>query len=242
MQPTTAETLLHLNRVFYDRFAVEFSGSRTPNQPGWQRLLDYLPARGRLLDVGCGNGRLAHVLHQLAQPVVYVGVDSSARLLALARANAEALAVPGQFFEADVSAAGWEDRAPAGPYDAVVALALLHHMPGWQRRRDLLAQLAGLLAGDGVLAVSTWQFLNEARLRRKVVDWSAAGLAPEQVEPGDYLLDWQRGGAGLRYVHLLDEAELVGLAASAGLRVQTVFYDDGRNRNLNLFAVLRCDR
>lgn len=243
MQPTTAETLLRLNRAFYDRFAVEFSGSRTPNQPGWQRLLDYLPARGRLLDVGCGNGRLAHLLHQQARPVDYVGVDSSAQLLALARANAEALAIPSQFVEADVSAAGWEQKLPAGSYDSVVALALLHHLPGWQRRRDLLAQLAGLLlAGDGVLALSTWQFLNEARLRRKVVDWSAAGLAPEQVEPGDYLLDWQRGGSGLRYCHLVDEAELAGLAASAGLRVQALFYDDGRNKNLNLFAVLRRDR
>ena len=242
MQPTTAETLLRLNRAFYDRFAVEFSGSRTPNQPGWQRLLDYLPARGRLLDVGCGNGRLAHLLHQRAQPVAYVGVDSSARLLSLARANAEALAIPSQFVEADVSTAGWEQKLPAGSYDAVVALALLHHLPDWQRRRDLLAQLAGLLANDGVLALSTWQFLNEARLRRKVVDWSAAGLAPEQVEPGDYLLDWQRGGSGLRYCHLTDETELAGLAASAGLRVQALFYDDGRNKNLNLFAVLRRDR
>jgi tRNA (uracil-5-)-methyltransferase TRM9 len=239
MQPTTAATLLRLNRAFYDRFAAEFSGSRTPNQPGWQRLLNYLPARGRLLDVGCGNGRLAHLLDQQAWPVAYVGVDSSARLLALARANASMLSIPNQFVEADVSAAGWEDKLPAGPYDAVAALALLHHVPGWQRRRDLLAQLASLLAGDGVLALSTWQFLNEARLRRKVVDWSAAGLTPDQIEPGDYLLDWQRGGAGLRYCHLVDETELAGLAASAGLRVQEIYYDDGRHKNLNLFAVLQ---
>jgi hypothetical protein len=116
---------------------------------------------------------------------------------------------------------------------------VLHHIPGWHGRRNLLAQLAGLLADDGVLALSTWQFLNEARLRRKVVPWSAAGLAPDQLEPGDYLLDWQRGGAGLRYCHLVDEAELAALAGLAGLQLQAIYYDDGRNKNLNLFAVLR---
>ena len=69
--------------------------------------------------------------------------------------------------------------------------------------------------------------------------WRAAGLASDQVEPGDYLLDWQRGGSGLRYCHLVDEPELIDLASQAGLRAEATFHDDGRNRNLNLFALLR---
>ncbi len=69
--------------------------------------------------------------------------------------------------------------------------------------------------------------------------WDAAGLTPDQVEAGDALLDWQRGGVGLRYCHLVDEAEVTTLASQAGLDVQTMFYDDGRSKNLNLFAVLR---
>ncbi len=238
MQPTTVETLLRLNRAFYDRFAAEFAASRAPNQPGWRRLLAYLPARGRLLDVGCGSGRLASLLVQAGRPLAYVGVDSSPHLLAIARNAAASLPIPADFVEADVAEPGWTARLPAGGFEAVTALAVLHHIPGWQGRRALLAQLGGLLAEDGVLALSTWQFLNEARLRRKVMPWSAAGLTPEQVETGDYLLDWQRGGVGLRYCHFMDEAELHALAEQAGLLLQATFLDDGRNKNLNLFAVL----
>jgi 2-polyprenyl-3-methyl-5-hydroxy-6-metoxy-1,4-benzoquinol methylase len=239
MDASTVETLLRLNRTFYGSFAQQFAQSRTPNQPGWRRLLSFLPHSGRLLDVGCGHGRLARLLDQEGRRVAYVGVDSSPQLLAIARSDVAALAIRTAFVQTDVTVAGWVGQLPAGPFDAIVALAVLHHIPGWQGRRNLLAQLAGLLTAEGVLALSTWQFMNEARLRRKIVPWSAAGLTPEQVEAGDTLLDWQRGGAGLRYCHLVDEMELAALASQSGLDVQAMFYDDGREKNLNLFAVLR---
>jgi 2-polyprenyl-3-methyl-5-hydroxy-6-metoxy-1,4-benzoquinol methylase len=199
-----------------------------------------LPEQGRLLDVGCGHGRLARLLEQRGPRLAYVGIDSSPQLLAIARSHAAALALPTDFIEADVTASGWTAQLPPGSFDAIAALAVLHHIPSWQLRRDLLAQLAGLLAADGVLVLSTWQFMNEARLRRKMVPWSAAELTPAQVEAGDALLDWQRGGVGLRYCHWVDEGELSALAEQAGLKVQALFYDDGRDNNLNLFAVLDC--
>ena len=233
------EVLAQLNRTFYERFAGHFAASRTPNQPGWRRLLAYLPERGVLLDAGCGHGRFASLLDHQGRQMTYFGVDNSPALLAIARANATALALPAIFIEADITAAGWTERLPVRRFDAIVSLAVLHHIPGRASRLALLALLGDLLTEGGVLAVSTWQWMNEARLRRKVTPWPAAGLTPEQVEPGDYLLDWQRGGAGLRYCHLVDEPELIALARQAGLRVEAIFQDDGRNRNLNLFAVLR---
>jgi len=232
----TAKTLLDLNRSFYDQFAGQFAQSRTLSQPGWRRLLPFLPESGPLLDVGCGHGRLAHFLASQGRRVAYVGVDSSQALLEIARAGAVGLEAV--FVEADITAPGWRRRLPHARYPAVTALAVLHHIPGWERRRALLAELGALLADDGLLALSTWQFMNEARLRRKVTPWQAAGLSAEQVEAGDYLLDWQRGGQGLRYCHLVDEAELVRLAGQAGLVVRALFQDDGRGSNLNQFAVL----
>lgn len=238
MDSAVAESLLELNRRFYDDFAPQFSQSRTPNQPGWRRLLPFLPETGRLLDVGCGQARWAQFLASQGRRLAYVGVDSSESLLAIARAETVGLDLDVSLVVADIAAPQWQQRLPDGPFAAIVALAVLHHIPDGQRRRALLAQLGSLLTDDGVLALSTWQFMNEARLRRKIVPWGAAGLASEQVEAGDYLLDWQRGGQGLRYCHLVDEAEMAALAQQAGLHVQALFYDDGRGKNLNLFAVL----
>ena len=76
-------------------------------------------------------------------------------------------------------------------------------------------------------------------MRRKIVDWSEVGMAEGELESGDYLLDWKRGGRGLRYCHLVDETEVGRLAAESGLRVRETFRAGGREGDLSLFAVLQ---
>lgn len=236
MEPQVASQLLQLNREFYHRFGDAFAQTRRPLQPGLQQLASYLPRTGSLLDVGCGNGRLAHVLDQAGLPLTYVGVDASESLLAAANAQLDKLQhVHASFLHADFTQPGWESALPQHSFAGIALLAVLHHVPGWPLRRHLFDTLHSLLAEDGVLAVSTWQFMSSERLRRKIVPWSAVGLEPDAVDPGDYLLDWQRGGHGLRYCRLIDQAELVELATAVGFGVRAAFYADG---GLNLFVIL----
>jgi 2-polyprenyl-3-methyl-5-hydroxy-6-metoxy-1,4-benzoquinol methylase len=122
--------------------------------------------------------------------------------------------------------------------DVIVCLAVLHHIPSFDLRACILREMAGLLAPGGIVILSTWQFLDSDRLRRKIVDWTEVGLVEEVLEQGDYLLDWKRGGRGLRYCHLVDEAEMGRLAAESGMHVRTTFRAGGREGNLSLFAVL----
>jgi 2-polyprenyl-3-methyl-5-hydroxy-6-metoxy-1,4-benzoquinol methylase len=118
-----------------------------------------------------------------------------------------------------------------------VALAVLHHIPGFDLRVGVLREIAGLLKPGGCLILSTWQFLGSARMRRKIVDWAEVSIAEESLEPGDYLLDWKREGRGLRYCHLVDEAEVERLAAESGFCVRETFRAGGREGNLSLFSV-----
>lgn len=239
MQPAVVDRLWQLNRDFYTALAEPFAASRAAPQAGWQRLAPFLPQHGMLLDAGCGNGRLAHFLHTAQPALGYVGVDGSAALLSAARRSAAAAGLAASFIQADLAAADWPAQLPQQGFAAVALLAVLHHVPGWAARVALLHRSAAVLAANGVILLSVWQFLNEDRLRRRLMPWNAAGLQADEVEPEDYLLDWQRGGTGLRYCHWVSEAELAGLAAAAGLAVRTLFYADGRSGRLNLFAVLQ---
>ncbi|MCA9962203.1 MAG: hypothetical protein KC443_24375, partial [Anaerolineales bacterium] len=59
------------------------------------------------------------------------------------------------------------------------------------------------------------------------------------VEPGDYLLTWQRSGFGLRYACHIDAGQTARLAADAELRIVHQFRSDGKEGNLSLYTVLQ---
>jgi SAM-dependent methyltransferase len=250
MNVATQRRLLELNRAFYARVADEFDRSRAGLAVGWQELLTFLPAAGerhlRVLDVGCGNGRFARALEELARPVCYVGVDGDKTLLALAEQQTAGLSyVRPRFIQADLSTAGWD--APLRKQDLcsdlIVCLAVLHHLPGFALRVRLVQDLAALLAprprDTRLLAFSNWQFLATPRLAQKQIDWAEVGLRADDVEPGDALLPWQQGGFAIRYVHQIDEAEMARLAEAAALQVIHTFYADGKEGNLNLYSILQ---
>ena len=70
--------------------------------------------------------------------------------------------------------------------------------------------------------------------------WAEVGLAPEDVDEGDVLLDWRASDqVGLRYVHTFSEASLTRLAEQAGFKVNESFLSDGKPGNLALYQVWR---
>ena len=239
MDEQTIAKLLALNRQFYAAFARPFAASRSLSDPALTSILPHIPQRARVLDLGCGNGRLALLLDQERPGATYVGVDAAAELIEVARAQVGRLAATTvEFHVADVARPGWSEAFGETTFDCVVILAVLHHVPSQRLRVQVLRESAHLLEPHGRLILSTWQFLDSARLRRKIVDWSEIGIVEEALEPGDYLLDWKRQGRGLRYCHLVDQAEVERLAAESGLRVRETFRAGGREGNLSLFAVL----
>jgi SAM-dependent methyltransferase len=239
MEDGLTEKLLALNRSLYTSLAEPFSATRFREQRGYRRLLPLLPQPCTLLDLGCGNGRWAAFLDSQGLKVRYVGVDFSPQMIDLARERTSACkGVQAEFLVADISQPNWVERIPALRYDVVSAMATIHHLPGTARRRTLVRHVRNLLPPGGLFIISTWQFTATKRMRRKIVPWQTIGVADQQVEPGDYLLDWRGGGNALRYCHLIDEQEIHELAADTGFTVCETFRSDGREGNLSLYAVL----
>ncbi|WP_119072598.1 class I SAM-dependent methyltransferase [Aggregatilinea lenta] len=232
MDEPTVRRLNDLNRQFYQITAPDFDASRAEPWPGWERLLSHLRAPLSVLDVGCGNGRLGVFLaERLGSGVRYHGLDSAPALLDRARA-----ALAGT----DVRLDAWDlldDPLPDGPYDVVALFGVLHHVPGADRRRALLADLAARVAPGGLLAFAAWRFYEFDRFRSRIVPWPD-GIT---VEPGDHLLDWRRGTPALRYCHHVDEAEHAALVAATGLTELETYCADGRSHDLNRYTLLRRD-
>jgi tRNA (uracil-5-)-methyltransferase TRM9 len=239
MKEETIERLLALNRDFYASFAEHFAASRSVADPALTSILPYLPYRATILDVGCGNGRLALLLDQERPGSTYVGVDTIPELIEEARAQAGQLSrTDVAFHVADVTRRSWTENLARAPFDCVVLLAVLHHIPDFNLRARVLRDIADVLKPQGYAILSTWRFLAHQRMRRKIVDWDEVLIDESELESGDYLLDWKRGGRGLRYCHMVDEEEVERLAAASGFVVRETFRAGGREGDLSLFAIL----
>lgn len=237
MDSAVAARLLELNREFYTRFGDSFSATRRRLQPGVRRILENLKGDEDILDLGCGNGELARELAKRGHRGSYLGVDFSLPLLREAESHAEGFSA--RFMKADLTrlSAISDQLSVAGQWSVITAFAVLHHIPSFDLRLEVLKTVHSLLKPAGKFIHSNWQFLSSEKLKARIQPWEAVSIPLSEVEAGDYLLDWRSGGRGLRYVHHFSEEELSALAQESGFVVAETFYSDGENRRLSLYQV-----
>lgn len=231
-------------------------------------------ASADVLDLGCGNLRFERYLaaarpqigwrfHAVDNclPLVRAGVaaapgaaalDAAADSVSAAASVDPALPFDVRFQELDVMealAAGpgvLASRLQAPACRAAVCFGVMHHVPGFAARVDLLRALVGALAPGGVAAVSFWRFLESPALARRARSLQPqaladAGLAASDLDADDYLLGWDVQPGVYRYCHHFRPAEIDALLDALGPAVQVVdrFAADGRTGTLNAYLVLR---
>lgn len=229
----TRTRLNQINQAFYAKVAKEFDATRKQAWPGWLQALSKIDSPIQsVIDIGCGNGRFALFLSE-RQPSSfdYTGIDSSQDLLWLARASLSRFErITIRLIELDLV----EDELPDMQAQLVVLFGILHHVPGFRQRRELLLRCAELLRPGGHLIFAAWRFYEEERFRARILPWDS----DFPVEKNDYLLDWRRGERALRYCHYVDDAEHDNLVAATGLSAKADFRADGASGMLNRYTVL----
>jgi len=117
-----------------------------------QRFLDeigqYLPERGRVLDLGCGFGLFSLYYASLRPGLALEGLDRNPRRIAMARRAAERLGLGNVRYQTgDVM-----DFRGGERFDAVYMLDIVHHIPP-EAVRPLLDQVAKVLPPGGRLLI-----------------------------------------------------------------------------------------
>ena len=236
MDEQLVKRLIAINQKFYSEFASAFSETRSSAQTRLDRIVAYIGDAGKVLDICCGNGRLAERLEREGKRASYVGVDASAQLIAIASARQGHLRnVAVDFFVADITQANWSLPFANASFDIALALAVLHHIPSFDLRCAVLRDIHALLKPGARLILTNWAFDRNDRQRKRIVAWSSAGLDESTLEPGDALLAWKRGGVGYRYCHLITKEEMIRMAEAGGFQVVKQYYADAE---LNLYSVL----
>lgn len=117
-----------------------------------QRFLDeigqYLPQRGRVLDIGCGFGLFSLYYASVAPGLALRGLDRNPRRIAMAQRAAARLGLGNVTYEV----ADARDWRADGDYDAVYMLDIVHHVDE-ESVRPLLAELLKAVRPGGRLLI-----------------------------------------------------------------------------------------
>jgi cyclopropane fatty-acyl-phospholipid synthase-like methyltransferase len=117
-----------------------------------QRFLDeigqYLPAQGRVLDIGCGFGLFSLYYASVRPGLRIEGIDRNARRIAMARRAAGRLGLDNVRYEVGDA----RDFRGGERFDAAYMLDIVHHVPE-ETVRPLLEQLAKALPARGLLLI-----------------------------------------------------------------------------------------
>lgn len=191
MKKDTAQTLLTLSREEYDEYAKEFSHSRKNFWKELEFLKTYTHAGERVLDIGCGNGRLIDVLP--SSGIHYTGIDFSKELITIAQ---EARGEKGTFIHADALSLPFENNS----FDTVFSIAVLHHIPSHAHRMRFVAEAYRVLKPNGTCVLTVWNTLQWKFMKTHVVQTLKKLCGYSPMDFGDMILPFGKNKRQ-RYVH-----------------------------------------
>jgi demethylmenaquinone methyltransferase/2-methoxy-6-polyprenyl-1,4-benzoquinol methylase/phosphoethanolamine N-methyltransferase len=128
------------------------------------RMLDLaeVKAGDRVLDVGCGPGRLVlAACERVGKTGEAHGIDPSEQMVALATRKAARAGLSARFSQAAAEKLPFED----GYFDVVTSSLVIHHIPGDDLRLRAFGEMRRVLKGGGRLLVVDFQVPESGPLR-----------------------------------------------------------------------------
>ncbi|OGZ39743.1 MAG: hypothetical protein A3B04_01740 [Candidatus Portnoybacteria bacterium RIFCSPLOWO2_02_FULL_39_11] len=230
MDINEAKKIMELNKHFYNLLAEDFSRTRANIWEEFKSLGEYWQDRDQVLDLGCGNGRFYDLVCRPGKNIKYFGVDNSERLIAMAKQNYP----QGQFILNDGLELPFGDEF----FDKVLCIAVLHHLPGYDLRREFLRQARRVLKKDGLLVLTTWFAAPGKRRWRNLLKYSWLKIiGRSKLDWGDFYEPW--GNKGVRYFHNFSAKEMRNLLEDVGFKIESIGFLTRKSGEKNLVVVAR---
>ena len=210
MDKNYAKYLLDKTRRDYNLIAEDFSRSRDKLWEELRFLEKYVADSERVLDLGCGNGRLYELFRK--KNVDYYGIDISEKLIEIAKKRYP----QAKFWAVDALNLPFFDNF----FDKVISIAVFHHVPSKELRARFLGEVKRVLKPGGTFILIVWN-LNSFKKSLIFVKYGLGKiLRRSNLDFGDAFLPW--GEEILRYVHRFSKKELIKLLGENDFKVEKI--------------------
>lgn len=224
MNQETVTNLLKIVSDNYNQIAADFNLTRKKEiWPEITKLTADIKDGDRILDLGCGNGRLIEALKD--KKIEYLGLDNSQELIKLAQANYPAY----KFIVSDILDLENISEIKPEKFDYIFCLATLQHLPGRELKIEALRKMENKLALGGKIIISNWNMYAQRKYRRLIFKTFFNKLAGKnKLDFGDILFPWKNSRGEIvssRYYHAFLKRELASLASEAGCHILKLYKD-----------------
>ncbi|MDP1619498.1 MAG: class I SAM-dependent methyltransferase, partial [bacterium] len=178
----------------------------------------------KVLDYGCGNGRLLEILQD--KRLEYYGVDISQKLVDLAKVR-----YPG--FSRNITKTSGQTSLPFPDdfFNNVVSIAVFHHFPDKKFRSDMAKELYRVTRPGGEIIVTTWNLWQSKykkyiwkNMARKIFFCSRLDISDCEIPFKN-----NTGEIFTRFHHAYTLEELSGLFSQAGFKIKEAKVINNKN-------------
>jgi len=218
MDTKKALQIIAENKKSYNAIASDFDITRQYAWPEFEFLKPYIKDRSRVLDIGCGNGRLYKYLNDELRKTncEYIGIDQSEELIKIAGKNYP----KADFQVVDIFNLPFRD----GKLDIVAGMAFFHHIPSEELRHRVLKEIYRVLTPGGILFMSNWNLAQCKLIKKYKLSIFDFYFSHNWLDAGDFWISFKDAP---RYYHHFRKKEIIKLCQTAGFKVKE--YKKGKN-------------
>ena len=238
MKKEIADKILRETEQGYDSVAVKFSDTRKHFWRGLEFIADYAKSGDKILDFGCGNGRLLELV--ASKKIDYYGTDVSEKLIEIAKDK-----YVGKSSEFDSESESNSDKRHFSKIDplqttlpfadeffnTVYSIAVFHHFPSQKYREDIAKELYRITQKDGHIIITVWNLWQKNYIKNILCNGKDKIFGKSNLDWKDGYISFtdNAGNKFQRFHHAFTKRELKNLFEEAGFEVEKCKTVDGRN-------------
>jgi ubiquinone/menaquinone biosynthesis C-methylase UbiE len=211
MRKNKVKKILEIVKNNYNKIASEFAVDR--NKKLWPEVIkqvNKVEDNARVLDLGCGSGRL---LEELNTETAYLGIDNSEELLKIAKENYKDRK-NSKFIVQDAINL---DKIKNKPFNYIFSIAMLHHIPSKKLRHESLISATKFLQKEGEFFITVWNMWAWKKFRWQIIKSYFNFF--NSLDSRDLLFYWQGKNKSLRYYHAFSQRGFKKEIKKAGLKI-----------------------
>lgn len=226
MKKDIASKILAETEAGYDLISTKFSQTRKHFWRGLEFIGNYTKAGDRVLDYGCGNGRLLELIGPI-ENIQYLGLDVSGQLIDKAREKYQGPNIKFSKLDIDQESLWLENNY----FNICYSIAVFHHFPSKDYRKKIAKLLAEAVKDDGYIVVTVWYLWQRKYFKNILRNWLNKIFGKSQLDWNDCSISFMdnQGNKFQRFHHAFTKRELKKLFEDAGFKTQLCEIPDGRN-------------